>query len=78
MSVKCILTGQSGRGSNKGMILKDEITGAKYNLIAENGTLVLQEITPAANETEIQLIDIITGRTYKLIVEGSILKLEEV
>lgn len=74
--VKCILTEQNKGG--KGTILRDEITGAKYNLLAENGTLALQEIAPTANENEIQLIDIATGRTYKLVVESSILKLEEV
>lgn len=74
--IKCILTEQNKGSGN--MVLKDEITGAKYNLIAENGALMLQEVSSTANANDIQLVDITTGRAYKLIVESSILKLEEV
>lgn len=73
--IKCILTEQN-RG--KTTILKDEIDGRKFNLLAENGMLSLQEISSNAEESDIQLIDVANGKTYKLTVEASILKLEEV
>ncbi len=74
--IKCILAEQN-KGS-RGLILKDETTGAKFNLLVENGILNLQEIPMTADEADIQLIDIATGRLYKLVVESAILKLEEV
>lgn len=75
--VKCILAEQQ-RGGKGTTILKDEITGKKYNLLSENGFLQLQEVSDGAGENDIELIDIATGKVYKLVVESSILKLQEV
>lgn len=59
-------------------ILQDRVTGDKYALLVENGTLALLGVSDSLDAKDLQLIDTATGISYELITESGNLKLLEV
>lgn len=59
-------------------ILQDKITGDKYALLVENGTLELLGVSDKSDAKDLKLIDVSTGIGYELITESGNLKLLEV
>lgn len=59
-------------------ILQDRITGDKYALLVENGTLELLGVSDKLDAKDLKLIDTATGISYELITESGNLKLLEV
>lgn len=59
-------------------ILQDRVTGDKYALLVENGTLALLGVSNNLDAKDLQLIDTATGISYELITESGNLKLLEV
>lgn len=59
-------------------ILQDRVTGDKYALLVENGTLALLGVSNNLDAKDLQLIDTATGVSYELITESGELKLLEV
>ena len=59
-------------------ILQDRITGDKYALLIENGTLELLGVSDTLDAKDLKLIDVETGISYELITESGNLKLLEV
>lgn len=60
------------------VILADRVTGERYALIVEEGTLALLGVSETFEATEMHLIDSATGTAYALVVEHGTLILEEV
>lgn len=59
-------------------ILQDRITGDRYALLVEGGTLELLGVPNTMDATDMALIDTVTGKKQQLIVESGTLKLLEV
>lgn len=78
--MEAILLGQDKRSRiNYSIIIQEEGTDKKYNLVVEDGTLRLQEISSTLPvDNDMVLIDGVTGKFQKLIIEDSVLKLKEV
>ena len=60
------------------IILQDRVTGGRYALIVENGTLVLLGVSAALDATEPVRIDTVTGTAYYIAVEDGVLVLDPV